>query len=234
MTLLKTPKVQMVMALMAIWLTSWLHLGGTKPLFLLFLSLATAIGTDFLFARLRAKPLFFPGAAIVSAIIIALLIPPGSPWYQIFLPGLLAMFSKNFLRVSERHIFNPAAFGLLLGGIILRQDISWWGVSWQQLTGYPLAFFILLTPFLISALRLRRYFIQLAFLLILVWFKAAPLDPVLLFFTAVMLPEPMTTPVRPISQLVFGATVALLSLIPSFPDPLLFALLIGNVLFSKR
>lgn len=224
----------MVMAISAIWLTSWLHVGGTKLLLLLFLSLAATVGTDLLFARLRGKPFFFPGAAIVSGIIIALLTSPYSPWYQILLPGVLAMWSKNFLRAGDRHIFNPAAFGLLLAGIILGQNASWWGVSWQQLTSYPLAFIVLLTPFLISALRMRRYFIQGAFLFVIVLFKASPLDPTLLFFVAVMLPEPMTTPVKPIRQLVFGTAVAVLSLIPYFPDPLLVALLAGNMLFIKQ
>lgn len=234
MTVFKTPKVQMAAALTAIFLTSLLHLGEIKLLFLLFLSLVATIGSDFLFLRLRGKPFFFPGAAIVSGIIIALLISPNPPWYQIILPGILAMWSKNFLRVSARHIFNPAAFGLLVSGIILGNNTSWWGVSWQQAASSPLAFIILLTPFLVSGLRLRRHFIQLAFWLILALFKAAPLDPTLLFFAAVMLPEPMTTPARPINQLVFGAAVALLSLIPYFPDPLLLALLAGNMLFFKR
>jgi len=231
MTIFKTPKMQIVVALSAIWLTSWLHAGGIRLVFLLFLSLVVTIGSDFLFARLRGKPFFFPSAAIVSAIIIALLV---SPWYQIFLVGLLAMGSKNFLRVGDRHIFNPAAFGLWLGGIIFSQNTSWWGVSWQQLASQPLAFVILLTPFLISALRMRRYFIQLVFLLVLILFKASLLDPALLFFAAVMLPEPMTTPLKPTTQLAFGVAVALLSLIPYFPDPLLLALLISNVLFFKR
>lgn len=230
----KTPKMQMVVTLSAIWLTSWFHAGEIKSLFLLVLSLVVTIGSDLLFARLRGKPFFFPSAAIVSGIIIALLTSPNLPWYQILLPGVLAMWSKNFLRVGNRHIFNPAAFGLLLGGIIWGQNTSWWGVSWQQLTGQPLAFIILLTPFLISVFSMRRYFIQLAFLLILILFKAVPLDPALLFFTAVMLPEPMTTPVKPISQLAFGVAVALLSLIPYFPDPLLLALLVSNVLFLRQ
>lgn len=234
MTVFKTPKVQMAAALTAIFLTSLLHAGDIKLLFLLFLSLAATIGADFSFLKLRDKPFFFPSAAIVSGIIIALLISPDSPWYQIILPGILAMWSKNFLRVSGRHIFNPAAFGLLASGIILKQNISWWGVSWQQLAGHPLAFIILLTPFLVSALRIRRYFIQLAFLTVAAFLKASILDPTLLFFTAVMLPEPMTSPAKPTRQLALGITVALLSLIPYFPDPLLFALLISNMLFFRR
>lgn len=233
MTIFKTPKMQMAAALTAIWLSSWFHAGEVKLLFLLFLSLAAAIGADLLFLKLRGKPFFFPSAAIVSGIIIALLVSPDSPWYQILLPVVLAMWSKNFLRVSARHVFNPAAFGLWLGGIIWGQNTSWWGVSWQQLTIHPLAFIILLTPFLISALRLRRYFIQLAFLSLLVLLKASILDPALLFFASVMLPEPMTTPAKPTRQLAFGAAVALLSTI-NFPDPLLLALLAGNVLFFRR
>ncbi|MEK7188696.1 MAG: RnfABCDGE type electron transport complex subunit D [Patescibacteria group bacterium] len=233
LTAFKVPKIQMVIALLAIFLASWLHAGEVKLWLLLSLSLVATISSDFLFLKLRGKPLFFPSAAIVSGIIIALLIPPNSHWYQILLPGLLAMWSKNFLRVSERHVFNPAAFGLLVSEIILKQNISWWGVSWQQLSIHPLAFIVLLTPFLISALRMRRYFIQLAFLLLLGLLKVSPLDPTLLFFASVMLPEPMTTPPKPITQLAFGLVASLLSMINYFPNPLLFALLISNVLFFK-
>lgn len=238
-SIFKAPKIQMAVALIAIFFTSLLHVGKINLLFLLFFSTAATIGSDFFFLKLRGKPLFFPSAAIVSAIIIVLVVPPNSPWNQVFLFGFLAMLSKNFLRVTEHHIFNPAAFGLLVGGIILRQSISWWGVSWQQLTSSPLAFIILLTPLLMSSLRMRRYFIQLSFLGFFAIFpvfgqaKGLLLDPTLLFFAAVMLPEPMTTPVRPISQLAFGITVALLSMINFFPDPLLIALLVGNLLFFK-
>ena len=101
----KTPKMQMVVTLSAIWLTSWFHAGEIKSLFLLVLSLVVTIGSDLLFARLRGKPLLFPSAAIVSGIIIALLTSPNLPWYQILLPGVLAMWSKNFC-VSETDIFS--------------------------------------------------------------------------------------------------------------------------------
>ncbi len=224
----------MVAALATIWLTNFIHAGEIKLPLLLLLSLTATIGSDFLFARLRGKPFFFPSAAMVSGIIIALLVSPDAPWYQFFWPGVLAMGAKNFVRVGDRHIFNPAALGLWLGGIILGQNTSWWGVSWQQAAGYPWAWVILLTPFLVSALRMHRYFIQLAFLSLMILFGASLFDPALLFFVAVMLPEPMTTPVGPISQLALGAMVALLSLIPYFPDPLLFALLISNLLFFKK
>lgn len=230
----------MAIALSAIFLTGLLYTGEIKFLLLLLISTAAAVIADFLFLKLRGKPIFFPSAAIVSGVIIALLVSPNFAWYKVILPGVLAMLSKNFLRVSERHIFNPAAFGLLLGGIILGQNTSWWGVSWQQLTTYPFAFMILLTPFLVSSLRMRRYLTQLSFFgifaLVAVFgqLREILLDPTLIFFAAVMLPEPMTTPEKPITQLAFGAAVATLSLTPYFPDPLLFALLISNGLFFKR
>lgn len=237
LSVFKAPKIQMTVAIIAIFFTSLLHAGKINLLFLLFLSTAATIGSDFFFLKLRGKPLFFPSAAIVSAVIIALLLPPNLPWNQVFLFGFLAMLSKNFLRVSQRHIFNPAAFGLLVGGIILSQNTSWWGVSWQQVESSPLAFIILLTPYLVSSLKMRRFRTQLsflgffAFLTVFGQAKGLLLDPTLLFFAAVMLPEPMTTPVKSISQLAFGVTVALISTIGYFPDPLLFALLVGNVLF---
>ncbi len=72
-------------------------------------------------------------------------------------------------------------------------------------------------------------------------------DPTVLFFAIVMLPEPMTSPIRPKLQIAFGITVAVLAIllshpwvtlhipiVASLPDPLIIALLISNATFFNR
>jgi len=76
-------------------------------------------------------------------------------WYQVAIISAIAMGSKNFIRVSERHILNPAASGLFIGGIVLNLGVAWWGTSFQNITKLDfqnLIFFsILLLPSLVSA-----------------------------------------------------------------------------------
>src|SRR3989338_3053753 len=62
------------------------------------------------------------------------------------------------------------------------------------------------------------------------------LYPTVLFFTLVMLPEPMTTPYIKKYQVIFVVFVSIISfLISSFfaGDPLITALLLGNIIFFK-
>lgn len=265
MTTLRIPKIQMAIALSLVFVAATIHSSSYKPLGILIFSLFATIGSDFIFNRIRKTSFIFPSAAIVSAFIITLLASPALPTYQLFIVGIIAMFFKNFLRISNRHIFNPAAIGLLLGSLIFGNAVSWWGVSFQQLTinnlQLTIGFFILLSPFLVSAVRMRRYRIILGFLIFyaigsIVLSSAhilnakylilnTLLDPTIIFFTAVMLPEPMTSPNRNVKQITFGIFVAALALILSHPilnskfliltsiDSFIFSLLLGNLIFFK-
>lgn len=242
----------------------------------LILSLLSTMITDMLFLKIRNVPKRFTSASVITGLIIGLVASPLLSWYQTLTIGILAMVSKNFIRVNNRHIMNPAAFGLLVSSFLFGQTISWWGLSWQSFVAFApqdkqllpiISFLILLSPFLVSALRFRRYRIQLSFLISYILSNLLSsfnqvftldinlfhisyfifhifFDPTLLFFTAVMLPEPMTTPSNRRKQLFFGIFVALVSTIVFLPvansgirisnfisDPLIFSLLLANVIF---
>lgn len=254
----RIPKIQIILILLLICSTTISQNPIYSTVLLLFFSLASAVLSDFLFLTIRKKQLFFPSAAIVSGLIIALLTAPNLPWYESVIASTLAMFAKNFLRVSERHIFNPAAIGLFVAAMFFNHNVSWWGVSFQEFTleniQSILLFGIILIPFLVSAIRLKKYYIQFAFLsthtiafvLMNMYFGVSflllppfILDPTTLFFTGVMLTEPMTSPNKPSLQIAFGITVALISILTVLPlfkniaDPFIFSLLIGNLLFVK-
>lgn len=222
------------------------------------LIVGAAIGSDFIFLRLRHEPYFQLYAAIVSGLIISLLSAPDHI-IQGVVAATIAMASKNYIR-TKKHIFNPAAFGLFLSGLLFQTHISWWGVSFQHPSTQPgmlLLFVILLLPGITSAFVMKRYPIILTFWAIYIFttilfsflqqsplnFETMNLNAILFFFSFVMLPEPMTTPYKRLPEILFGACVALLYVglrYPAiagytsfFPDTLLFSLLVGNLVFFR-
>ena len=243
---LRIPKVQMAALLFLIYLSTLTiyPISFSGPIILTALGLTVFF--DLLFTYIRKKILFIPYAAIVTGLIIGLIIDPQSSWYQVAVSAALAMATKNFLRISGKHIFNPAAAGLMIGGIIFSQSVSWWGVSFQNILQFNLQntilLLILLLPSLISGIRMRRIFNSVTFLISNMILSnlttTTLLDPTTIFFAIVMLPEPMTTPVKIKNQILFGLSVAVLvQLIPltgiNLPDLFIPALLLGNVIFFK-
>jgi Na+-translocating ferredoxin:NAD+ oxidoreductase RnfD subunit len=166
------------------------------------------------------------------------------------------MFSKNFIRLG-RHIFNPASFGLGFISIVFAQTVSWWGPSSLYPTDpktLPL-FLILLSPFLVSGIRMKRYFITFSFLSFyalgsMIFFRSTNailnllLDPTVIFFSLVMITEPMTSPNSRKNQILFGLFIAIFAIFGSriiyqIPllktlDPLIFSLLLANLFFFKN
>ncbi len=205
---LKIPKVQLALTLLLVASTAVLHRPITSTILVFLLAVGFSVLFDWLFLTVRRIKLFIPYAAIVSGLIIGLVTSPQTPWYQIATICALAMAGKNFLRISGRHVFNPAGAGLLLAGILFNQTVTWWGVSFQTIAPpvSPVKLFyfgILCLPFLISGLRMRRYVSTFSFLItytlvsLLFLLRAFSLDPAVIFFSVVMVPEPMTSPVRP-------------------------------------
>ena len=241
--LFKTPKIQMAFVLFVIFITALIRQPSFLVLFRFLTAVGLAIGVDIMLLKVRKIEPFFPSAGIVTAFIIGLLLAPTLPLVELISAVLLAILSKHFLRIDRKHIFNPAAFGLFFAGLIFGQDVSWWAVSFQQLKPDNLFLFlsfgVLFLPAYISVLRMRRFWTVFPFLLMYSLFRyvlirnLSFLDPTVLFFSLVLLPEPMTTPHKPLKQVVFGIFVAVLSIFIStpisVPDPLIGALLFSNL-----
>lgn len=260
-SLLRSPKIQLSLFLFAILLSAIVSIHSLLPFRNFLIILSTAIIVDLSCVKLRGIKPFFPSAAIATACIIALLASPTLSIVELIATTLTAMVIKNFLRIKNRHIFNPAASGLFLVSLLFHHTVSWWGVSFQTIVAFRfqslIFLLILFSPFLVSAVRMRRFRIQVPFLtvntILAIFFSHQPailtllFDPTTIFFTAVMLPEPMTTPNRPSQQLAFGAFIAILATILSLPslietlpflqqlpDVFLLSLLISNLLFFVK
>lgn len=262
--ILGIPKVQITLILLLIDLSALLKFPNSVNFNLLIMGVGFTVGFDLLFTYIRKKVLFIPYAAVVSGLILTLIVDQSSSLVQIATISALAMGVKNFLRISGRHIFNPVASGLFIGGLVFNQYASWWGVSFQNITQSSIQnlpfFLILLSPALVSILRFKKHYAMLAFmitnvLLTQLFYPFSSLDsltnkifdPSTIFFILVMLPEPMTSPISLKNQLFYGVFVAATPFIFSHPsvinffinnnlafDSLLFALLLGNLIFFKN
>ena len=152
-----------------------------------------------------------------------------------------AISSKFILAIGRKHLFNPAAFGVVLTALLLDQPATWWVGG-----NLPLLPVVLVGGLLIVR-KLSRFDLVATFILVdlaTVLATAAPSDTArrsarrcgpspLFFFAFVMLTEPLTAPTMRLPRLAFAALVGFLFApnihIGSFYFTPELALLVGNL-----
>jgi ferredoxin-NADP reductase len=214
----------LIVLLGAAFALSYAHVLNFDPIALLFsagLLLAVCGLTNWAFAWAFGATTNAESAWI-SALILALIITPprsGNDLWFLFWAGVLAMASKYIVAIGRKHLFNPVAFAVAVTYLTANQSASWWVGSAPML---PL---VLIGSVLIVR-KLRRFDLALSFLGVslvtsLVLSIVAGDDPVaafqnillyspLMFFAAVILTEPLTTPpTRPL-RVAYAALVGFL------------------------
>lgn len=216
------------------------------PLILSLLLLVTvSVASNRLFAALFRTTTTIESAAITGLILFFILMPAETNQDALINAGVAvaAMGSKYLLTFRKRHIFNPAAIGLVIGGLFFGATALWW-----------LATPILL-PFVILAgalvvLKVERKDMVIAFLLtvipaILIFHPVTALTPIAMFilavtswpvffFATVMLTEPATTPPTRNLRIMYGVIVGVLFglalRVGNFSTSPEMALVVGNLL----
>ncbi len=82
----------------------------------------------------RRKKIVWSDSAAITGLIIGGVAAPGTSWSGLLIMAVLAMGSKYLIATERRNIFNPAAFGLLLGTVAFGVQLSWWVDSVHWLT----------------------------------------------------------------------------------------------------
>ncbi len=186
---------------------------------------------------------------LITALILGLIVGP-SPlpdiWLPLSLASAAAIASKFFLTWNKRHIFNPAALGVVCMTIVLGSGSSWWVGSLP---------FTALTAIggLLIAHKIRRVKSVLIFVVVYLTgltlsngsvlgveasiglLKSLLFNSPLLFFATVMLIEPATSPTGQRLRQYYAGLVGLGALTiqtlwPAIPYSLELALLTGNIL----
>lgn len=188
---------------------------------------------DFIILCLINRRPSFPLSALVTGLIISGILAPGRFSY---IAALAAILSKHILKISERHIFNPAGFGLFIASALLGLPLIW------KVYANPLLA-VLFGLFL--AYRVRKLSLVFSFSLSLLllsvvyslikhqglWANTWLLNYFFIFF---MLIEPRTSPVYLKSKLIYGIIVSIMvmlcfAFLPKY-DFLVLGLLLGNAI----
>ncbi len=197
---------------------------------------------EYIFWKVRRVPNFFPSAGFVTAFIVFLLSEPTTPIYLVLLAPTFAILQKQFIRPWGNHIFNPAAFGLFASSFF-GNIISWWGTNINFLAFWAIIF----ACGYVSQLFVRHWKITVPFwitTILIVFLRSGSFSQgfsqftvgAFIFFSLVMLPEPMTAPGNDLNKYFYGALIGILGFviagIPFVQDPLIASLLLANLGFE--
>ena len=235
--------VSIVLSLLGYIDYPWWHIASNFLLFTTF-----CLASNFLFSKIvGVKPNY--ESQYITAEILTLIVGPLNPltgWWIILLISFLAMASKYIFVYNKKHIFNPAAFGVLGSALLVEQGASWW-VGGQ----YMLPFVVLGGLFVAQKLKwfhlvfsfLLTYILALAVSLLVqgqaitvLWpaIQSTVLYSAVIFFATVMLVEPLTAPRTRKHRMIYGAGIAVLMVTlpvfyPTYGYSIETALLIGNI-----
>ena len=200
--------------------------------------------TNYAFARAFGVPANVE-SVYISALILALIITPIQSFNDLWFLGwaaVLTMASKYIVALKGKHIFNPVAFAVALTYFTTNQSASWW-------VGNSTLLPLVLIGGLLIIRKVGRFNMVVSFLLTALsvsWiasiftggnFFASIQNLILLspfiFFAAIILTEPLTTPPTRKLQIYYGAIVGFLFTpqlhIGSFYITPEIAILIGNI-----
>jgi hypothetical protein len=218
-------------------------------IFIGLLILAIYSAGDILWTYLRDKTWYFSLSSLISGCILGLVgLPFNNLAIAIILP-LLAVLGKQLLHFGKmRHVFNPASFAMLVVSLFI-PIISWWGVAW----GNQVFWIVLIAGIFIlwrqSAWHktlsfLVSYIITLAIIYLVSshgvfdisnMFNISIFDGRLIFFSTVMLIEPITSTFPTLLQRMFYASlVGIIAaiLLSFYIDSLIVGLLLSNLIAS--
>jgi ferredoxin-NADP reductase len=206
--------------------------------------LVTCVIVNWIFAKIFKIPANVESVFITAFILFLVLVPTARvadvKWLVV--TAAIAMAAKYILVFRKQHVFNPAAIGLVIAGV-LGSDLSFWWV------GAPALFSLVAVVGFLVVRKIHRFTIVIPFLIVSLGIlvvqglvgggqmmdlmKQYTLSWPLVFFATIMLTEPLTAPARRHLQIAYGVVVgALFSLQfhvgPVYSSPEL-ALVLGNI-----
>ncbi len=187
---------------------------------------------DFAIIYIIDRKIVFPLSALVSGLIISAVLAPARLFY---IAPVAAILSKHIIRVSGKHIFNPAGFGLFVSNVFFGLPLTWWLaenfpiiIIFGLFLAYKIKKFSLIFSFSIAAAA-----VSVAYS----FFTRQPaftnLHIINPFFVLFMLTEPKTSPGFLRSKFIYGAVVSLcvilsFIILPRY-DFLIMGLMAGNI-----
>lgn len=184
--------------------------------------ISAALITQAICIQLTTKNWHSLKSGMITALGLCLLLKANSPWV-LALAATAAISAKFLIRYKNKHVFNPANFGIIIA-ILLTGD-AW--ISPGQWGSASILFFLIGALGLIVLLKVGRLDISLTFLLTFFLFEYLRTvvylgwewDVLLhkftngsfLLFTFFMITDPVTTPNSPKARIIWAIMLAALS-----------------------
>lgn len=237
--------------LIALWLfafsVSFFKFLPFNPIQLL-ISSGIILTTCFIFNKFLAKAFnAFTNleSVYISALILILLITPGkniSDYYFIIAASIITISSKYIFALKNKHFFNPVAIAVFITSVISLGSASWWiGTSIMLPVVFIGGLLIirktqkieLISFFLLSAFFVISLFSFIKGFDILQTIYRVIFDSPIIFFSFVMLTEPLTMPPTKKLQIIYATFVGILfspqiHILNFYTTPEI-SLLIGNI-----
>lgn len=231
---------KVIVTLLILWVAALVHQFTLLTFLYPIVAVLVTLALDGLITRLRFGRDIFSLSSVATGLLIGLILDPKSGAIILVLACLIASVAKQFIAAgAHRHVFNPAAIGLVITSLVMGNIISWWGVSWGF---FPVA--IILVGMFVVLRQLGRLWMPITFFLVYIVSLTLSnsletaiqltLDGTVFLFAFIMLPEPITSVAvgkwrYGWGMLVGLLVVALTILGISWTDPLLLAILVANL-----
>jgi Na+-translocating ferredoxin:NAD+ oxidoreductase RnfD subunit len=187
-------------------------------------AIAAAGGIDLVILRIRKKVWEFPSGAVLSAMIVAMVLRAQEPWYVFAFTASVAVVSKYVFRSKTANVFNPAALAIIVSFYVFHTGQSWWGAL-ADMSGIAKLALLAGGAFItdrVNKMPLALTFLGAYFALFTVSsFIGKPLDvaeifrtpdaEAALYFAAIILTDPPTSPAKYPDQIIYGLIVAVVS-----------------------
>lgn len=199
-------------------------------------SVTFAMIVDSILVYATKKEWVLTDSSLITGLIVGFVLSSHQPWWVVSLASVFAICSKYLFTWGSRHIFNPAAFGILMVTIFFDGLMEWHGAF---------LWYIMIPGALYFVLKAKRFEIVMGYCLVYgvlfgvqaIWGSLSFLEIVRslnYFFILIMLDDPLTSPHSPKGKIILGGAVATLVFIlysTKFQyDAYLSALLLGNLL----
>jgi len=171
------------------------------------ISVLTAFLIESLIFYVRYKKFVFSDSSIITGLFVSLILAPNQNFYVYIFAATVAILSKHIISYNNKHLFNPAMFGIVLSIFLFDASQSWWGAS----NIVPVIILGLWINYKFKRLNLSLTFLIFYFSLVLLYgfvnnslSFAEIVNPVVYFFAMYMLIEPRTSPVLSKQRTFYG------------------------------
>lgn len=204
----------------------------------------TAVLSHYILALLYKAPANLE-SSLITALILFLILSPSTDILDLLwaaLITLIAVLSKYVFAYQYRHIWNPVALAIVIGGVLGYGGAVWWVATPALLL--PVLVLGLLVVKKIHRFDLVGSFLVTAIILhvgIAIYRGTEPIESLMstlvswpvLFFAFFMLTEPLSTPPRRRERVVYGVLIGVLTNLPFHVGPIFsspeLSLILGNV-----